>query len=264
MKKLYLIILAVSLAGPAANADDYYFCTVGTDNKLYFMRIPGPGEHYGFDVVHTVDIAGYSDGLTYDGEHWWIEYNGSLYCFDQNGDYVRDFPKPEPGDSIRGLGWDGQYLWIFHNPVIYQRDIYGNPGPYGQFTVETGGSTSVVIVDDKILLGDWEVGSMTLAFIYVYDFNGNVLFTGYQESANDPGFYSLAYHDGLVWTSFWGYGSEYYFYHTRGLVYDDVGGWEVYATIHDGFTQNLSICDADFINIVESSLGKIKAYFADK
>jgi len=55
-----------------------------------------------------------------------------------------------------------------------------------------------------------------------------------------------------------------YYYNTRGYYYNEVGDWEGYAYIEDEMTYDLSICDADFINIAEASLGQIKAYFADK
>ena len=98
--------------------------------------------------------------------------------------------------------------------------------------------------------------------ICVYDFYGNYLFYGYLEGANDPGFYSLAYHDGIVWASFHGYSSSAEILCIRGLLYDDDGDWEIVSTVHDVAFGDMTICDADFINIAGSSLGKIKAYFA--
>ena len=73
MKRLLLIILAVALAGAAANADTHYFCfTYPNPPELNFAKIPGPGDHNYLNIVHTIPIDFNSDALTYDGENWWI------------------------------------------------------------------------------------------------------------------------------------------------------------------------------------------------
>jgi len=266
MKKLTLIILAAALATTAANADDYYFCYTGAGDRLYFATIPGPGSHSGLDVVHSIPIPTNSNALTYDGENWWIHNgnNDTVYCFDQNGDYVREFPAPG-SYWLEGLGWDGQYLWVLpYADRIYQKDIYGNSGPYGSFQ---GPVEAVAIHDDKIISGDWRSGgSLPTSHLWVDDFNGNFLFWGAENGGyTECGWISLAYHDGIVWATSVINDSDYnYHYDIKGYYYDDDGDWDWYATIHDDGVQDLSICDADFINIAETSLGQIKVYFAEE
>ena len=266
MKKLTIIILAVALAATtAANADDYYLCwTLDYPPELMFGRIPGPGSHSNIEVVHSVSIPNNSDALTYDGEHWWIynDSNDTIYCFDQNGDYVREFTAPGSYE-VNGLGWDGQYLWI--KPVgdeTCTRDIYGNPGPYGPFPV---GSQAHTIVDDVILGGDARSGSLPSALIYAHDFYGNFLFWGAETGGYSYGAWtSLAYHDGIVWaTAVWNDSDHNYYSSTIGFYYDSDGDWDWYGTIDNFGVYDLTVCDADFINIAESSFGKIKAYFAE-
>jgi len=74
-----------------------------------------------------------------------------------------------------------------------------------------------------------------------------------------------AYHDGIVWaTEVWD-DSDYFIYmNTVGFIYDNSGNWAEYAKVNDVGLGNMTICDADCINIAETSFGKIKAYFADK
>jgi len=265
MKKLTLIILAAALAATTANADDYYLCYTGAGDQLYFAKIPGPGTHYSLDIVHQIPIPSNSDALTYDGENWWIynENADTIYCFDQNGDYVSEFPAPG-ASNVTGLGWDGQYLWI--DPVgldTCTRDIYGNPGPYGPFWA---GILAHTVVDDVILGGDYAYGDLPSAFIYAHDFYGNFLYLGALAGGYTyAAWTSLAYHEGIVWASAWYDDSDHnYHYYTSGYYYDDDGDWDWYGTILDFMVNDLTICDADFINISEASLGQIKAYFADK
>ncbi len=269
MKKPTLIILAVALIAPAANADDYYFCFTGTDHRLYFAKIPGPGTHDGLDIVHSFPIDGNSDALTYDGENWWMYWQGEIYCFDQNGDYVRSFPRPSPVD-VPGLGWDGEYLWINNKFTTYQRDIYGNPGPYRQFTPPgyIYPSSCTVVNSDRLIIGSEGDAGVFYCSVEVFDFEGNHLYQGFSYSNfvydEYEGFSALAYHDGIVWAC-------YYFYDYDppeseeiifGLQYHEGPGWVVVTEIENITSWDLTICDADFINIAEASLGKIKAYFA--
>jgi len=266
MKKLTLIILAVALAATATTADDYYLCyTPNFPPRLIFAKIPGPGSHSDLDIVHSVSIPNHNYALTYDGENWWIynDDNDSIYCFDQNGDYVRDFPAPG-ANGVVGLAWDGQYLWIKPSyEDTCTRDIYGNAGPYGPFWT---GYQAHTIVNDVLLTGDDAYGILPGAVIYAHDFFGNYLFwgastIGYSHSA----WVSLAYHDGIVWaTEVWD-DSDYFIYmNTVGFIYDNNGNWKEYAKVNDVGLGNMTICDADCINIAETSFGKIKAYFADK
>jgi len=262
MKMTALIILAAALAATAANADDYYLCYTGAGDQLYFAKIPGPGTHYSLDIVHQIPIPSNSDALTYDGENWWINVGNDIYCFDQNGDYVRSFPNPGTG-SVVGLGRDSQYLWICSGFTNYQRDIYGNPGPYSPF--DTNGR-AVTIVEDRLLCGDEMGGLPAWSYIWVFDFDGNHLFCGAMNYGHSVcGFSSLAYHDGIVWATSWHDDSDWFvYYDIVSYNYDDDGDWSTYATVYDAGVQDMTVCDANFINIAESSLGEIKAYFTDK
>jgi len=267
MKNLTLIILAAALAATAANADDYYFCfTYDYPPELMFAKIPGPGSHDGIEIVHSIPIPVNSDALTYDGENWWI-YNddsNSIYCFDQNGDFVSEFPTPGTG-YVSGLAWDGDYLWLEQDKV-YQVDKNGSPGPFGSFN---GADDALAVVgpsQDKLAQGGEDYGSLCSVFIMVRDFYGNGLFPGGMVMGySHCGFDGLAYHDGIVWACGWYNDSDYIYYHDIiGYYYDEDGYWDVYATIYGAMNYDLSVCNADFINIASSSLGKIKAYFADK
>jgi len=264
MKKRTLIILAVALAATAANADDYYFCWTADYGgpHLFFGKIPGPGTHNSIDIVHQIPIPSDSDAITYDGENWWINVGNDIYCFDQNGDYVRSFPNPGTG-SVVGLGWDSQYLWICSGFTNYQRDIYGNPGPYSPFD---NNGRAVTIVGDRLLCGDEMGGLPAWSYIWVFDFDGNHLFCGAMNYGHSAcGFISLAYHDGIVWATSWYDDSDWYVYHDIvGYYYDDDGDWSTYATVNNVGTNDLAVCDADFINIAEASMGQIKAYFAEE
>jgi len=234
MKKLTLIILAAALAATAANADDYYFCFTANYGgpHLFFTKIPGPGTHDTLDIVHQIPIPADSDGLTYDGENWWINVGNDIYCFDQNGDYVRSFPKPGTG-HVDGLAWDGQYLWVEGKWDLYQMDIYGNPGPYG--TIDTEGYLTYCcgIKDDRVIIGNDTGEGVNYCHLKVYNFNGNNLFTGFEYGhgafGNTEGFGALAYHDGIVWVSYYYPDEEEY--RILGLQYQDSPNWPIITTI---------------------------------
>jgi hypothetical protein len=51
---------------------------------------------------------------------------------------------------------------------------------------------------------------------------------------------------------------------TYGLVYREGQNFYKITTIENDAVGDMAICDADFINIAGSSLGKIKAYFAEE
>ena len=271
MKKLTLFFLAVTLATTTANADDYYFCfTRDFPPTIYFAEIPGPGTYDGFDIVHSFPIVDDREALTYDGEHWWIPYQAEIYCFDNNGDYVSSFPRPYPW-SVPGLGWDGEYLWVDCH-YVWQLDIYGNLGPYGYFPAVGVGHDSLTVNPDaeRIIMGNCTVEEGDLVFLRVFDYYGNYLYrtetiggSGYQDSAGLGG---LAYHDGIVWVTYnyWSYYSNESIRETYGYEYVEGGGWNRITTIENATSWNLSICNENFVNIAETSFGKIKAYFAEK
>ncbi len=269
MKKLTLIILAVVLAATAANADDYYFCYTGGDSRLHIAEIPGPGTYDGLDYVASFPIADNSDALTYDGEHWWMYENGQIYCFDNNGDYVSSFPRPYAA-YVPGLGWDGEYLWIAcYN--IWQRDIYGVAGPYGDFECHGFAKDSLTINYDaeRIIMGNDSISGDDVCKLRVFDFNGNYLFLavdniGHGGAGNEEGLGALAYHDGIVWVSyfFWDHQTYETIEETYGYVYEEGEDWNRITTIQNYTGWDLAICDENFVNIAETSLGKIKAYFA--
>jgi len=255
MKKLTLIILAAALATTAANADDYYFCFTGSNNHLNFAKIPGPGTHQGLDIVDSFPIGFNSSALTYDGEYWWTYYNQEIYCFDQNGDYVRSFPRPLP-TYIDALAWDGQYLWIESYHDLYQRDIYGNIGPNGSIDIYDYLTYCCTIKDDRIIVGNDSGDGVDYCHLEVYDFSGNHLFTGLDEfgqglHGETQCFGALAYHDGIVWVSYYYPAGDDY--RIMGLPYVEGQEWIIETTIENDTVFDLAICDADFINIAESS-----------
>ncbi|MCP4231425.1 MAG: hypothetical protein GY771_14930 [bacterium] len=236
---------------------------------LYFARIPPPGTHQGLDIVDSFPIVDNSDALTYDGENWWIYDNGEIYCFDQNGDYIRSFPAPYQGRPVNALAWDGQYLWVEGAYDLYQRDIYGNPGPYGVIDFyDNAWPDSCTIKDDRIIVGDYITGGDMDIRLNVYDFNGNFLFEGFSKwigMNQDGAFGSLAYHDGIVWVSYYQTMSgDPPFMEIYGLEYREGYFINTITTIENEAVWDMAICDADFINIAGASLGKIKAYFAEK
>jgi len=270
MKKLTLIILAAALATTAANADDYYFCFTGSNNHLNFAKIPGPGTYDGLDIVDSFPIADNSSALTYDGENWWMYENGEIYCFDRNGDYVSSFPRPNQGYGVLGLAWDGDYLWIANRIDLYQRDIYGNPGPYGFIDIDSYPTECVAVKDDRIIIGNYSVEGLFQCDLDIYDFDGNYLFTAFSRDAafyhEDEGFSALAAHDGMIWLSYFyiDYDESYSLNYIYGFQYQEGPNWSIVTTIENISVGDLTICDADFINIAEASLGKIKAYFAEE
>jgi len=269
MKKLTLIILAVALAATAANGDEYYLCFTGAGNRLYIAEIPGPGIHDGFNIVHSFSIPGNSDALTYDGEHWWMYYQGDIYCFDNNGDYVSSFPRPY-NRYVPGLGWDGQYLWIdcFY---VWQMDIYGNPGPYGYFYPYGANYDSLTVNYDaeRIIMGNDSISGEDYLTLRIYDYAGNYLFNvleyfGHGGGGNEESFGALTYHDGIVWVGygFWDHETQETISETYGYEYVEGEEWDRITTIENDSAWDLAICDENFLNIAETSLGKIKAYFA--
>jgi hypothetical protein len=292
--KTFLLLLTLALlaaaAAPAA-ADDKYLCwTVGS--QLQFGRIPGPGTHEGIELVGTpIYIPGNSDALAFDGEHWWVGYLNIIYCFDKYGDFVAEFAFPEAAGYASGLAWDGQYLWIAtHDGWVYQRDTNGNPGPYGQFEdIYAPAIGGLEVVGDKLLIGTIDyykdpssnnrlltgenisktttniTGKQVESKIQVFDFNGNYLFDGEAIGDTDEnGFISLAYADGIVWASYYINYGTYAYEILWGYTYNDSGGFGNYAVVLDFAVQDLAVCDAAFVRIASTSLGKIKAYFANE
>ncbi len=269
MKWIGFIIFIVAIIAIAANADDYYLCFTTMNDRLNFATIPGPGTYDGFDVVHSFAIPSVSNALTYDGSYWWIHFNGEIYCFDQYGDYVRSFPRPYYGHPAHALAWDGQYLWVEGGWNLYQMDIYGDLGPCGVIDIDDYLTFCSTVKDNRLVIGNDTGDGVDICHLEVYDFNGNHLFTGYEYGygiyGHTEGFGSLAYHDGIIWVKYYyhdGYGTN--IQETYGLEYREGQNFLRITTIENTpGTGGFTVCDADFINVAESSLGKIKAYFAE-
>ncbi len=264
MRKTLILISAVIMTAPAF-ADTHYLCYMTTYNSLIFAKIPGPGTYAGLDVVDTVSGPYLSDALTYDGEYWWLEKNNVIYCFDQGGDYVSEFPAPS--DGTVGLGWDGNYLWIADASwpwTAYQRDTAGNPGPYGPFDIGYGQPGGLTVAGDEVIIG---LGNWGMAHMIAYDFNGNE--TGFHtrhEGITDASFYSLGYHDNVIWAAHAQSDYENTYYTLFGYEYDPgLKDWDIVTTVNNQEKMtSLTVCEADFIGIASSSLGKIKAYFNEE
>ncbi len=149
---------------------------------------------------------------------------------------------------------------------MYQMDIYGNPGPYGMIDFPYNVfPTSCTVNGDRIIIGNDADDGFDDLYLDVYDFSGNFLFQGYRKpNMFDASFGSLAYHDGIVWVSYYSSdGENQPEREIYGLEYREDLNFIRRTTIENIGVGDMSICDADFINIAESSLGKIKAYFAE-
>ncbi len=263
--RLTVLLIVIAVLSPPAAADSHYLCYSEYPNRIIFAKIPGPGTFNDLEVVDILHGLSTSNALTWDGDNWWVEKNGDVYCFDEDGDYVTDFPAPS-GD-ITGLAWDGEYLWMIgDDEFIYQRDVNGVPGPYSPFDDVYQGR-SLAVVGDYLIVGNADVDC---ALIQVYDFNGDQICVGYNYSQvyqySSPFFTSLAYHDGMVWAHIYEYDPVEGFYVSDlyGLDYSPSGWWSKTTTVTNEGIRSLTVCEADWIGIASSSLGKIKAYFNEE
>jgi hypothetical protein len=245
-------------------------CFIRSD-EFYITELPVAGESsfYDLDVLLQVTLPEHCYDLTYDGEYWWTRYSESyisnyIYCFDENGEYVSDFPAPN--DDVTGLAWDGEYLWIVSiNPIgdnVFQRDIYGNPGPYDSYRIDEV-LRSVAINGDRLIISTTPGYQEYYSEIQVYTLNGNYLFEPYVFEIgavnSTPG---LGYGDGKVWVEACIYFRDDPGWRMYGFEYQEGSEWAVYSTVHETHSiYGISTCKDDFVKIAPTSLGKIKAYF---
>jgi len=68
-------------------------------------------------------------GMTYDGEHLWINdfAEKKVYEMATNGTVISSFEIPDKGGGAKGITWDGEYLYLmgWTTPIIYKLDKSG-------------------------------------------------------------------------------------------------------------------------------------------
>lgn len=62
------------------------------------------------NFIQEIDIEGGCDGLTFDGEHFWVASAERIYKLNSAGDIVGSITAGS-SDGTWSLAWDGQYLW---------------------------------------------------------------------------------------------------------------------------------------------------------
>ena len=278
MKKLIYIVIIFLTLSSIPLAKQYLCMTKWNPGKIRFYDIPGPGYHPdGLIARRIINIPVGIRGLTFDGDNFWLCLDSTVYCFDVEGNLVNDFPNPYP--NAGGLGWDGEYLWMAEDGHVYQVDTDGNPGPYPGFTVPYGDGAIAVIPDDSTILAGFSGGYGVNYWcgLASYDYNGNPLGDEYY-AGGEPYYYygsvGLAFDGEYIWYLY----NEVYedwpksgplqyesWNYLVGINYNPGGYWSTYSTVYlDQNGGHITICDHDFINIAEKSLGRIKAYFAEK
>jgi hypothetical protein len=250
-------------------ADD--MLSVARFDDLFITELPPPGETYnGLVVLDTIPLPDYVEALTYDGDHWWVDYDNTIYCFDENGDYVSDFPVPN--DHVNGIGWDGQYLWIVTGwqsvgDNVYQTDLNGDPGPYGSFRINSPDElSSITVKDDRLIIGTaWEFAEHS-ARIVVYSFDGEYLFTPWfiDSTGGGAGITGIGCNEDFVWAMTFCYYRDDPGWALYGFEYEESAEWPEYSRTTGAYVgpDALSVCyEESTENVNERSLGKIKAYF---
>jgi len=276
MKKLIYIVIILLALSSVPLAKQYLCMTRWNPGKIRFYDIPGPGSHPdGLTAVRVIDIPSSLRGLTFDGDNFWLCKDSTVYCFDIEGNPVKEFPNPYP--DTRDLGYDGEYIWMNGNGHVNQIDTDGDPGPYGGFDASRDGGIAINPKDEAIFISDSgdEGASGYIYNVNLYDYEGNLLPGGYW-NVYPYRYYvyprSIAFDGSIVWMD---YVLEYseegtyfdYWYLLEGYTYVSGSNWDRYSTVDLGSWENcgsIAICDHDFINIAEESLGRIKAYFAEE
>jgi hypothetical protein len=257
MKTLTLTLIVAALLLTAVTAEATGYITIFKCNRLVFRALrPGytqPVAEFDLDFDHNIY------GLTYDGDYWWVTdtEDDHIYAFDYGGDLVSDFPSPAPDPE--SLAFDGEYLWIccnlhsFENSQIYQVGLEGSPGPYGDF--QAGGYTGLTYLQGQLYVMDIGGG------IEVYEPDGTYV----RHLALDPGtweYYGIALADDeeYLWAALdieeRGLDYIYKYDPYTGERIPGEGGWGAMDALGCG------IWSESCIEV--ESLGKIKAFFADK
>ena len=254
MKKMTLIITTVALMGTFIPADATgqmtYFAT--HEDTLYVLREGAD------NPIASFDLPSGTEGLTYDGEHWWMikQPEETIYCFDYGGDFVTSFPAPAPYPSA--LAWDGEYLWIScgstrDNVTFYQMATDGLPGPYGSFTITGSYGYGLTVFEEYIVAMDG------IGLTVFYTKTGTYVRVISLDVGSWDENYSITYDGVALWSSVYE-GADIH----RIADFDPhTGEWlghdiDPYSFSYD---EGLSAGTWSYTGVEAESFGKIKAFF---
>jgi len=168
-------------------SDGQYIWTAALWGDVYKLD-PDTGEI----KTHWIFPGPQAWGMTYDGEHLWINdfAEKRVYEMDLDGKVLSSFAVPDQTGGAKGITWDGNYLYIlgWTSSTIYQVDRKGNL--IDTITIQNGGVGGGLTWDGNYF---WAPGGKGIAKI---DKQGRIVGGIYAAS---EGTWDLAWDGSYLW-----------------------------------------------------------------